>query len=430
MRTTPRPDRSGTNPDRSHKSLKVAGIAATALLLAAVAACGGDDASDSDTSTSSSSSDAPSAEFPGEAAAGEPVRIGLINNEGGQAISQPENREAAEAAAKYANENLGGIAGRPIELVICKNAEEPTSARNCGNQMVEQNVSAVVVTTTGLGSIIAPIVTGAGIPYVTALGGSQEEITSDNSFVLTAGSNTSQAMANYAKEQGWKTVVAYTIDSPAATGSLENMGAPRFRNAGIDFEIIRIPFGSPDATPQVSAGLDNDPDGVLVYGESTVCTSVLKALNTLGSTAQAISPQTCAAPEVVEAVGNGGVEDMKIFSSADTVSDNPESVLFRAVMEKYTPETPTQGFAVAGYQGVLGLVRATAELTGDVTPTTVGDAIRAAQAVELPAGDGITFTCDGSAVPDLKSLCGNTMIVLTMKDGALSDPTKVSVLAE
>lgn len=425
MRTPSRRRRSGTGSSPSHVSRTAAYIAAAGVLFATVTACGADDSADA--GATGSNADTPSAEFPGEAATGEPVRIGLINNEGGQAISQPENREAAEAAAQYANENLGGIAGRPIELVICKNAEEPTSARDCGNQMVEQNVAAVVVTTTGLGSIIAPIVTAAGIPYVTALGGSQAEITSDNSFVLTAGSNTSQAMANYAAEQGWKTVVAYTIDSPAATGSLENMGAPRFRSAGIDFEIIRIPFGAPDATPQVSAGLDKDPDGVLVYGESTVCTSVLKALNTLGSSAQAISPQTCAAPEVVDAVGTAGVENMKIFSSADTVSDDPESVLFRAVMDKYTPDTPTQGFAVAGYQGVIGLVRATADLTGEVTPATIGDAIRGATDVVLPAGDGITFTCDGTAVPELKSVCGDTMIVLTMTDGELSDPTKVSV---
>ncbi|GAC70330.1 hypothetical protein GS4_34_00160 [Gordonia soli NBRC 108243] len=401
-------------------------ITAAAVLFTTTAACSSDDSSSGGESSAALPSDA----FPGTAATGAPVRIGLINNEGGQAISQPENREAAEAATKYANENLGGIASRPIELVTCKNAEEPTSARNCANQMVEQKVAAVVVTSTGLGSILAPIITGAGIPYVTALGGSQQEITSDNSFVWTAGSNTSQAMATFAKQQGWKTAVAYSIDSPAATGSLTRMGGPAFRAAGLDFSLITIPFGTPDATPQVSAGLDKKPDVVLVYGESTVCTSVLKALNTLGSTATAISPQTCAAPEVVSAVGKAGVDGMKIFSSADTVSDNPESVLFRAVMNKYAADTPTSGFAVVGYQGVLGLVRATAGLTGEVTPQTVGNAIRSAKDVVLPAGDGITFTCNGQAVPGLKSLCGNQMIVLTMKDGNLADPTKVSVLAK
>ena len=400
--------------------------AAAAALLTSVAACGDDTGS----AGGDSSAAAPSDAFPGEAATGEPVRIGLINNEGGQAISQPENREAAEATVAYANENLGGIAGRPIELVVCKNAEEPTSARNCANQMVEQEVAAVVVTSTGLGSIITPIITGAGIPYVTALGGSQAEIMGDNSYVWTAGSNTSQAMANFAKEKGMKSVVAYSIDSPASTGSLETIGAPAFAAAGIDFRVIPIPFGAPDATPQVSAGLDADPDGVMVYGESTVCTSVIKSLNTLGSTAQIMTPQTCAAPDVVAAVGAAGMDDMKVIGAADTVSDDPESVLFRSVMAKYSPDTPTEGYAVTGYQGMLGLVRATAGLTGEVTPATIGEAIRTATDVVLPAGDGITFTCNGQAVPGLKSLCSSTLIVLTMKDGELTDPTKVSVLTK
>lgn len=62
------------------------------------------------------------------------MKIGLINNEGGQAISMPENRESAEAVVKYANENLGGISGRPIELVVCKQGEDANQARDCANR--------------------------------------------------------------------------------------------------------------------------------------------------------------------------------------------------------------------------------------------------------------------------------------------------------
>ncbi|AZG45871.1 ABC transporter substrate-binding protein [Gordonia insulae] len=404
----------------------VIAIAASAAVMTAATACGSDS---SDSASTTSSAALPSDAFPGKAATGAPVRIGLINNEGGQAISQPENREAAEAATKYANENLGGIAGRPIELVVCKEQEDPVSARNCANQMVEQKVSAVVVTSTGLGNIMAPIITAAGIPYATALAGSQAETSSDNAYVWTAGSSTSQVMANYAKKEGMKSVVAYSIDSPAATGSLEMIGAPAFKAAGIDFKVIPIPYGSPDATPQVSSGLDANPDGVIVYGESTVCTSVLKSLKTLGSSATIMTPQACAAQDVVDGVGAGNLEGLKVFSNADTTSDDPESALFRAVMQKYAPNTSTAGYAVAGYQGVLGLVRATSGLTGEVNPASVGGAIQQAQRVVLPAGDGITFTCDGNQVPGMKSVCGNELIVLTMKDGKLTDPSTVALSA-
>ncbi|MXP23347.1 ABC transporter substrate-binding protein [Gordonia sp. HNM0687] len=417
-------------PRRTRTLRLAAAVASATVVFATMTACSSDDEDGSaDGGTGADSTAAvPSGAYAGNAASGEPVKIGLITNEGGQAISQPETREAAEAATAYANANLGGIAGRPIELVVCKTQEEPTAARNCANQMVEQNLPAVVVTSTGLGSIINPIITGAGIPYATALGGSPAEIMSENSFVWTAGSNTTQAMAAYGEEQGWKTAVAYSIDSPAATGTLERMGGPAFRSKGMEFELITIPFGSPDATPQVSAGLDKDPQGVLVYGESTVCTSVLKALSTLGSTAQPMSPQTCAAPEVVSAVGPAAVEDMKIFSSGDSVSDNPESVLFREVMAEYAPDTPIEGFAVTGYQSMLGFVRAVEGLTGDVTKETVGDALRSATDVPLPAGDGITFTCNGTAIPGMQAICGNQMIVLTMKDGELTNPEPVSVV--
>ncbi|WP_307810585.1 ABC transporter substrate-binding protein [Tomitella biformata] len=355
------------------------------------------------------------------------MKIGLINNEGGQAISQPENREAAEAVVKYANEQLGGIGGHPIELVICKNQEEPVSARDCANQMVEAKVSTVVVTSTGLGQLIAPVITEAGIPYVSAVGGSVAETTGAGAYMWTAGSNTSQAMAQYAGDQGMKNVVAYTIDVPAATASLEMLGVPAFEANGSNLKIVPIPYGSPDATPQVSAGLGGNPDGVIIYGESAVCSSVLKSLSTLGNTAEMMTVQACAAPEVVDAVG-AGMDGLKIFSSGDTSSDSPESVLFREIMAKYSPSTSTEGQAVVGYQGMLGLVRALEGLSGaDTSPAALGAAIQAAKDVVLPAGDGLTFTCNGEALAGFPSVCGNGLIMLTMQDGQQIDPTTVII---
>lgn len=413
---------------RTTRGLRITQVLAASvavLTLTALTACSSDDSSsdDSTTSAAQASSDA----FPGKAATGDPVKIGLINNEGGAAISQPENREAAEAAAEYANENLGGIGGRPIELVICKEQEEPVSARDCANQMVEAKVSTVVVTSSGLGNIMAPVITAAGIPYVSALAGSAAETNSDLAYVWSAGANTSQAMAAYAGEKGWKKAVAYAIDVPAAVGSLTQLGVPAFEANGSELKVIPIPLGTPDATPQVSAGLDEDPDAVIVYGESTVCTSVMKSLATLGSTAEKMTVQSCAAPEVVESLG-AGLDGAKIFSAADTTSDDPESVLFRDVMAKYSPDTPTTGYAVTGYQGVLGLVRATQSVVGtDTSPAAINTAIQSAKDVILPAGAGITFTCNGQAIPGFKSVCGNQLIVLTMQDGKQTDPTTVTI---
>lgn len=395
------------------------------VALTALTACSSDDSGSDDTATSSA--EAPSDAFPGKAATGDPVKIGFISAEGGAAISQPEVREAGEAVTKYANENLGGIGGRPIELVICKQQEEPVSARDCANQMVQQKVSAVVVPVAGLGNLIAPIVTEAGIPYVSAQGASIPELTTEGAYSITAASNSSQAMAAYAAENGIKKVTAFSIDVPAAVGALQTVGVPAFEANGAELKIVPIPLGTPDATPQVSAGLDDDPEAVVIFGDSTVCTSVIKALTTLGSTAEKWTAISCSAPEVIDAVGAGS-DDTKVFTSAATVGDNPETTLYREVLEKYSPETPTESNAVVGYQAMLGLVRATQSVVAtDTSPTALNQAIKTAKDVPTPAGNGLTFTCDGTQIAGVPAVCSNGLIILTMKDGKQTDPTNVEI---
>src|SRR5580700_4563441 len=76
-----------------------------------------------------------SAYLPGKKAAGTPVKVGLINNEGSDAQSEPSVGDAAEAAADYANAELGGIGGHPIKVYRCGESEDTASATACANQM-------------------------------------------------------------------------------------------------------------------------------------------------------------------------------------------------------------------------------------------------------------------------------------------------------
>ncbi|MSX15929.1 MAG: hypothetical protein F2805_06375, partial [Actinobacteria bacterium] len=50
---------------------------------------------------------------------GEPFVIGVVNTEGSPAADFPDFTNAFRAAANYINSELGGFAGRPIELEIC-----------------------------------------------------------------------------------------------------------------------------------------------------------------------------------------------------------------------------------------------------------------------------------------------------------------------
>ncbi|MDV7175733.1 ABC transporter substrate-binding protein [Gordonia amicalis] len=411
-------------PFRGSRVAQMVAASIAVVALSATAACSSDDGSDGSASESVA---APEGSFPGNAASGEPVKIGLINNEGGQAISMPENRESAEAVVQYANENLGGIGGRPIELVTCKQGEDANQARDCANKMVEAKVSAVLMTSSGQGNSMVPIITGAGIPYVSAAGQASSELTTPGAFMWTAGlPGAMTSMAKYSAQQGMKNVTAYVIDVPAATAGVQAMGAPAFQAAGVNLKVVPIPPGTPDATPQVSAGLGDKPDGVVVIGESTLCTSVFKALSTVSTTAEKMTIQPCSDPAVVEAVGAENLSDTKVSTASVINSDDPETQLYKAIIAKYAPDTDIEGFAIIGYQGMLGLVRATESVQGtDTSPAALTAAIKSAKDVPLPAGYGLTFTCDGKAMPGMPSVCGSGGIIVTFKDGELVDPKLV-----
>ena len=60
---------------------------------------------------------------PGGVASGDPVVIGYVNQEGGTPAF-PEASIGIESAVWYANNFLGGIGGRPIELAKCTVTKE------------------------------------------------------------------------------------------------------------------------------------------------------------------------------------------------------------------------------------------------------------------------------------------------------------------
>jgi branched-chain amino acid transport system substrate-binding protein len=393
------------------------------ILLGAVSCAEGS----ANTATSSADVDAavsaaPAGSFDGEASSGDPVKVGLINPQGGPAINQPEGLAASQAVVKYANEHLGGLGGRPVELVVCKNKEDAASAAACANQMVEAGVVGVVSTNTSQGDAMAPIITGSGISYTGYNGTSPSELTGSPSYVWTgAFPGTLASMAKYAVSSGYKDLTLYVTDAPQVVGGATAIAQPAFDAAGVALDIVPIPIGAPDVTPQVQAGLAKKPGAVAIVGDATMCSATLKALGTLGATAEKLVIQPCMDPAVVEAAGDV-LEGSKLLTTSDGSSDDAEATLFRAVMATYAPDTTLGGASGTAYQSMLGFIRAAAAVqSDDITAASVATAIGDAKDVVLPVGHGATFTCDGSAIPGLSAICSSSQLVATIKDGKPTD---------
>jgi branched-chain amino acid transport system substrate-binding protein len=380
-------------------------------------------ASGSASASSTGSASAALAPFlQGKKATGTAVKIGLINNEGSSAVAEPTTGDAAVAAADYANDELGGIAGHTIQVDRCSENEDTASATACANKMVQDNVAAVVIGTTGFGNTMVPIITKAGIPYVSATGSSSAELTTPGTFMWTGGFPADLGgMAKYAASQGIKKVTAYVINTPSAIEGAQAVGAPLFKAAGVGFTIEPVPFGVADATPQVTAGLAGKPGGAAIVADAGTCTSILKALTTVSPGLPTMGNTSCLNTSTLTALGSA-MNGVRIMGRSDTQSDDPEAQLYRYVFAKYYPDDSPSGDAVTGYQGMLGLVRALSTLTGDPTPATITAAIKAATNVPVPAGAGLTFTCNGKAMAGLTSNCSAGDVVLTVQNGKATDP--------
>jgi branched-chain amino acid transport system substrate-binding protein len=363
-----------------------------------------------------------SAYLPGKKATGTPVKVGLINNEGSDAQSEPSVGDAAEAAAEYADTELGGIGGHPIKVYRCAEQEDTASATACANQMVQDNVAVVVIGATSMGAVMVPIIAKAGIPYVSVTGSATQELTTPGTFMWSGGYEaTLTGFAKYAAEHGYRKVTAFVVNVPSAIAGAQQLGVPVFKAQGVGLAIEGIPSGVPDATAQVTAGLSGNPGAALIIADEGTCTSVLKALNVVNPSLPAMGITSCLTTSATQALGSA-MNGVKIFGASAPQADDAEAKLYQYVMAKYAPSANPTGYTVTGYQSMLGLVRATAGLTGTATPASITAAIKAAKDVPLPAAAGLTFSCDGKALPSLPSVCSLGEVVVTVKNGVGTDP--------
>jgi len=403
---------------------------AAATLIGAVACSSSPSTPNSSTSspagTSSSSGTASaaglSAYLPGKKATGTPVKVGLINNEGSSPQSEPSVGDAAVAAADYANAELGGIGGHPIKVYRCGENEDTASATACANQMVQDNVAVVVIGSTSMGAVMVPIIAKAGIPYVSVTGSASQELTTPGTFMWSGGYEaTLTGFAKYAAQHGYKKVTAFVVNVPSAIAGAQQLGKPLFKAQGVGLTIEGVPPGVPDATSQVTAGLSGSPGAALIIADEGTCTSVLKALNVVNPSLPAMGITSCLTTSATEALGSA-MNGVKIFGASAPQADDAEAKLYQYVMAKWAPKANSTGYTVTGYQSMLGLVSATAGLKGTATPTSITAAIKATENVPLPAAAGLTFSCNGKALPSLPSVCSLGEVVVTVQNGVGTDP--------
>ena len=403
-RTQPRP--------RARRTSRALTIAAACTVLLTVTTCSsGDDAT-------SASGDAPDdqaiAELlgPDDPAAGEPVKIGMVSDGTTVAYDAADELRAAEATAEYWNAHRGGIGGRPIDVVTCETGGDPAGATDCGNQMVEQDVVAVAQSQSAVGDSLWEPVHAAGIPTMFFQTSSQGALLDNqSSFAIVNPLTTLFGLPiTVANDEGTDKIAFVLIDVPQAVQALETLGPAVMGQAGLYYDVIRIPPGTADMTAQMQQVVDSGVGVVQVTGNDAFCIAAFNGLNAVGYQGKIATLSQCITNATREAVPGDVLDGIEVASSvAMGATDDPTYQLYQAVMATYGDDVhhvddPT---AMGGYTAMAALATALDGITGDITPESVTATIKAMRPADLPGGGGVTFQCSGTTSTLLPAVCTN-----------------------
>ncbi|HZG88682.1 MAG TPA: ABC transporter substrate-binding protein, partial [Pseudonocardia sp.] len=401
------------------------------LVLAAATACSQPDAP-------SGAAAAPAGDpllGPAAPATDSPVRIGLFNVEDNPVADLRSTGDAAEAAAAYANEHLGGLDGHRIEVVRCADRIDPAVAAACADEFLKAGVVAVVAGQPTTADAVLPRTVEAGIPWVGSSPLSPSEIGTADAFFFGSGAVGSLgAYAQYSADLGYRSVVLFGVENPQVTALVETVGQAIFARVGIELRLVSVPPGGGDSTAQVEEGLADDPDAVLVIAERTACQSVLAALAGLQATPPKLVTSGCVDRAVIDALGESAIDNAVVFGVGDPSGTHQEAQLYRAVMQRYAPAAEPSGLTTVGYLSMLGFIRAvnTGGLPdGDrVTGEQVTAVLRTVVDVPRPLGNSGTFSCDRSHLsPQLvqATICSSEVLYATYSGGVPGRYNKIDV---
>src|SRR6266702_1005947 len=297
--------------------LSAVALAVTGLVAAGCSSSGSSSSTGSGSPTSGSSSAAAgsgSSVFgTAKKATGTPYVFGMINDETG-AVTFPEARQGAIAAANYVNNYLGGINGHPIVIDNCTGDGTPATAARCANQLVAKHPIAILGAADVGAPASIPIYQHANLAYLGGIPFTPVPETAPNSvqfWSVSFGDNAAAAV--YAgKTLGVKSVAIVYFSNTQGASLLPQI-TPVFKAAGVT-TVKDIPLSptSPDPSPQ-AALVESSGAQLVSVDVPNGCGNVLKALKSVGYSGKVMGIDPCGAPPVIQAAA-GGANGMYIAS--------------------------------------------------------------------------------------------------------------------
>lgn len=390
-------------------------VVAAALLLAAC------ESEDTDPEARPSPSDSGSSAAPVEAD-GKPLKIGLVNQERGP-LSFSDLSAGAEAAAEYVNTELGGLGGRPIDLVVCETDGSPEASSQCASRFVDADVPAVLA---GFDFGIAPLyktMEAEGVPVIGNTENDPSASTASNSFLFGPPTDSAgPAQVKFLRDLGVERATYVAANLPLANDFIDRVLEPTAEEEGLELDIVRFDPATPDISPTVAAALESQPEAVFGAFTEATCTQLVNSVRTFGYTG-IVFAGSC--QEFVEAVGAAAADGVYTYSNLAGLDTSDEQVaVYKEKMAQYQPEAPIGYLSEAGFSLVMNFVTVAQTAEEPLDAASVMDAFHEAR--DLPGFLTGPLTCDGKQYEGNTASCTLLYRFFTVKDGKLDEVSTMS----
>jgi branched-chain amino acid transport system substrate-binding protein len=350
------------------------------------------------------------------AATGEPIRLGMVNQENTPVGSFPELSAAAQAAATFVNEQLGGAAGRPIEIEVCNTNFSAEGSTACGQQFAEAGVPAVLGGIDIFGNAV-DVLDANGIPYVGGIPVSAQSVSAPNSFQWSGGTwGAAVAFAEWATTELDAKSVSIVYGEFGSIADSADYGRTVLESRGVATQMVPYPIVTTDLTSPLTAATSTGPDAVVVLAADTGCKAAFDAVRTLGVSVPVFYVGACAAPTIVDSVPVEATEGalFNVEGNVSTTNPDPDFALYAKVLETYGDGLNPVGASTVSFRAFMNLFAVLSGLDAEPAADTVAGALAAQR--NTPSFMGHPYTCDRKQFEGLPAMCSPQQIMVQMRD--------------
>jgi branched-chain amino acid transport system substrate-binding protein len=351
---------------------------------------------------------------------GTPIRIGTINQDTGAAGAFPELTAADRTAIDFINTELGGVDGHPLELVACNTQFSPDLSQACAQQMVAQDVLAVVGGIDVWGTGITTLENN-GIPYVGGIPVSSQAARSKVSFQFSGGIwGAVLGEGEYVlREHHARRVAIIAADFGPITDAAE-LGKRALERRGVKVSLVSVAPINADMVQALNAAAQSDPDAIIALTADSGCKPTMLTAQQLGLHVPILYTGACAAPKIVESVN--GAADGAIFNlEADLDSRHPDNVLYSLIAARYGPEHGYEALSAGtvSFRAVINLYAVLRAIGADhLSRPAILARFRAGS--RHPSFFGHPYTCDGHQLEGYPAMCSPQQSLGRLNGGAVT----------